>query len=439
MAIYHFSAQVISRGKGQSAVASASYRSGEKLVDERTGETKYYVREVQPDTMILAPKHAPQWIQNRGLLWNEVEQSETRKNSRLAREINIALPIELTNDQQKELIKNYVQEQFVDIGMVADIAIHRDDKNNPHAHVMLTTREVEENGFGAKNRDWNKKELLEQWREEWANHTNKFLEKEGIQERISHLSHEARGLEQLPTVHLGHVAHEMEKRGVRTEKGDMNRDRQEYNALVIDLQKYREEKKALEQEKARQQPQKQKAESFHTAAELVDLQNASKILKAEPTMSKIVERSKQLDKWDERLNKGDSYIRWKDNAIRDVSEHFKWIHTFEKQIQQAENRMEAINWLNPLKLKENREKKEKAEMDIARIKENLSQQYKQISPYHEKLGFKTENEFSQVQQKHKSERLGLLENNQKERKHINGERNTLQKAQEAHRKAYIRK
>ncbi|MDA6082860.1 MobA/MobL family protein, partial [Escherichia coli] len=84
--------------------------------------------------------------------------------------------------------------------------------------------------------DWNKKELLEQWREEWANHANKALEKEGIPERISHLSHEARGLEQLPTVHLGHVAHEMEKRGIQTEKGNINRDRQEYNALVLDLQ-----------------------------------------------------------------------------------------------------------------------------------------------------------------------------------------------------------
>ena len=92
MAIYHFSAQVISRGKGQSAIASAAYRSGERLQDERTGETKYYKRQVQPETMILSPSHAPEWVQDRERLWNEVEASETRVNSRLAREINIALP-----------------------------------------------------------------------------------------------------------------------------------------------------------------------------------------------------------------------------------------------------------------------------------------------------------------------------------------------------------
>jgi ATP-dependent exoDNAse (exonuclease V) alpha subunit len=261
MAIYHFSAQVISRGRGQSAVASASYRSGDRLMDERTGEEKFYRRDVAPDTMILTPSNAPEWTKDRGKLWNAVEQIEKRKDAQLAREINIALPVELSKNQQKELIQNYVQEQFVNRGMVADIAIHRDESANPHAHVMLTIRPLNENGeWGNKKRkeyelepngnkvlddkgkpkykthsltDWDKKETLEQWREQWANHANKALEREGIQERISHLSHEARGLEQLPTVHLGHVANEMEKRGVPTDRGNINRDRQEYNALVV--------------------------------------------------------------------------------------------------------------------------------------------------------------------------------------------------------------
>lgn len=431
MAIYHFSAQVISRGKGQSAVASASYRSGQRLTDERTGETKYYVREVQPDTMILAPSNSPEWVLDRERLWNEVEQSEKRKDARLAREINIALPRELSNDQQKELIKNYVQEQFVNKGMIADIAIHRDDKENPHAHVMLTTREITADGFGPKNRDWNKKEMLEQWREEWANHANKALEKEGIQERISHLSHEARGLEQLPTVHLGHVAHEMEKRGVRTEKGDLNRDRQEYNALVVDLQKYREEKQTLEQEKARQQEQKQKSERFNTAAERVDLQNASKVLKAEPSLENIKKRYDQLDKWDERLNKNDSYIRWKDETIRGASEHFRWIHSFDKQIQEAEKRIENINWLNPLKLKENRITKERAEQEISRAKG-------EIKFHNEKLSFSNEKEFNQVKNQHEAERPGLLEKNKNSRQYIRSERDVLQKAEIAHKNAFVR-
>ena len=154
MAIYHLSMQIISRSKGQSAVASASYRSGEKLVDERTSETKFYVRDVQPETMILAPSNSPDWVQDRNSLWNEVEKIEKRKDSQLAREMNIALPKELSNEQQKELISNFVQSEFVDKGMIADVAIHRDDKENPHAHVMLTMRTIDENGFGKKNRDW---------------------------------------------------------------------------------------------------------------------------------------------------------------------------------------------------------------------------------------------------------------------------------------------
>lgn len=438
MAIYHFSAQVISRGRGQSAVASASYRSGDRLTDERTGEEKFYRRDVQPDTMILAPSNSPEWVKDRGQLWNAVEQMEKRKDAQLAREINIALPIELSKDQQKELIKDYVQKEFVDKGMVADLAIHRDDPNNPHAHVMLTTREITADGFGPKNRDWNNKELLNQWREEWSNHANKALEKEGIQERISHLSHEARGLEQLPTVHLGHVAAEMEKRGVESDRGTINRERQEYNRLVVDLDKYREEKQALEQEKARQQAEKQTAERFNTPAELVDLLNASKVLKAEPSLQNLSNRYKELDKSDERLNKNDSYIHWKDEAIRGASEHFRWIHSFEKQIQEAEKQIKNINWLNPLKLKENRITKDRAEQDISRVKGEIKFHDEKLNYHREKLNFNNEKEFNQVKNQHETERPGLLEKNRNTRKEIHSERNVLKKAHIAHDNAFVR-
>ena len=344
----------------------------------------------------------------------------------------------LNHDQQKELIRDYVQTEFVNKGMIADVAIHRDDKENPHTHVMLTTREITADGFGPKNRDWNKKELLEQWREEWANHANKALEKEGIQERISHLSHEARGLEQLPTVHLGHVAHEMEKRGVRTEKGELNRDRQEYNALVVDLQKYREEKQALEQEKARQQEQKQKLERFSTAAERVDLQNASKILKTEPTMTNIVKRREQLDKWEERANNGDQYIRWKDDKIREASDHFRWTNTFHKQIEEAQQRIDNLNWFNPLKIKSNQRIKEQAEKDISNAKDQIKFHDDKLNYHREKLGFSTEKEFSQVKAQHEMDRPELLEKNRNERQHIHSERDVLQKAENAHKNAFVR-
>ena len=117
--------QMISRSKGQSVVASAAYRSGERLKDELTNKTKYYKRKVKPEVMILAPSHSPEWVENREKLWNEVEKSETRKNSQLAREINIALPVELSNYEQRNLICDYIQNEFVDKGMIADIAIHR--------------------------------------------------------------------------------------------------------------------------------------------------------------------------------------------------------------------------------------------------------------------------------------------------------------------------
>jgi len=438
MAIYHFSAQVISRGKGQSAVAAAAYRSGDKLQDERTGEEKFYRREVNPDSMILAPSDSPEWVNDRERLWNAVEKAENRKDSQLAREINIALPVELSNGQQKELIRDFVQKEFVEKGMIADVCIHRDDSNNPHAHVMLTTREITAEGFGPKNRSWNDKSLLEQWRAEWANHANKSLEREGVQERISHLSHEARGLEQLPTVHLGQVASEMEKRGVETPQGDINRDRQEYNRLVVDLQKYREEKQAIQQEQARKQEQKQKVERFNTPAERADLQQARKILKADPSLQKISERRQQIEKWADRLNNGDQFLRWKDEKVNEAAVHYKSISNHQGTIQQQQERLENINWLNPLKIKDNRAIKQDAEKTISRALDHIQSHDDKLNYHREKLGFQTETEFRQVQVQHETERPGLFEANKNQRDQIVREVDALRNAEKALKNAFVR-
>ena len=146
MAIYHFEAKVISRGKGQSAIASASYRSGEKLYSERYNKFNFYGRSVAPKTFILKPSNAPDWTLNRQKLWNEVEKIEKSKNAQLARDFILALPSELNEEEQEELLLNYCQENFVNHGMVADIAIHRDKDGNPHAHIMTTNRPFKENG-----------------------------------------------------------------------------------------------------------------------------------------------------------------------------------------------------------------------------------------------------------------------------------------------------
>lgn len=453
MAIYHLSMQVISRSKGQSAVASAAYRSGEQLVDERTGEIKHYQRETDPETMILAPENSPEWVYDRNRLWNEVEGAEKRKDSQLAREINIALPNELSNEQQKELIQEFAQKEFVDKGMVADIAIHRDDLNNPHAHVMLTMRTIDENGFGKKNREWNadfanskqnergyvkSSEQCLDIREQWANHANKALEQANVNERISHLSHDARGLEQLPTVHLGHVANEMEKRGVQTDRGDLNRDREEYNAQVIDLQKYREEKQALEQTRARQQEQKAQ-QAPYTSGELVHLKEASKLLKgAEPTLANIDTRREQLDKWENRIDNNSAYLRWKTEKLQEATQLFGTIQVHEKGIQHAQERLDTIKWANPLKFKENRITKEQAEQDIARAKSGIAQAHEKLGYHREKLGFQSEAEFKQVKGHHEKERPERNQSNQNARLQIKYERETLQKAEKAHQSRFIR-
>ena len=191
MAIYHLRATMISRSQGRSATASAAYRVAERIEDRRTGLVfDYAARGGVDHTEILAPDHAPDWVHDRSELWNRVEESETRKNSQVAREVRVALPDELTHAQRVTLVRDYAQAQFVDRGMVADIAIHapgrEGDERNHHAHILLTTREVDAEGFTTKNRDWNKVEVLEGWREAWARDSNAALERAGIEDRVDH-------------------------------------------------------------------------------------------------------------------------------------------------------------------------------------------------------------------------------------------------------------
>jgi hypothetical protein len=196
MAIYHLRASMISRSQGRSATAAIAYRVAERIEDRRTGLTfDYAARGGVDHTEILAPDHAPDWVRDRSELWNRVEESETRKNSQVAREVRVALPAELTHAQRVELVRAFAQEQFVDRGMIADIALHapgRDgDDRNHHAHILLTTREIGPEGFTTKNRDWNKVEVLEGWREAWARDSNAALERAGIEDRVDHRTLEA--------------------------------------------------------------------------------------------------------------------------------------------------------------------------------------------------------------------------------------------------------
>lgn len=266
MAIYHCEVKIISRGKGRSAVGASAYRSGEKLYNEYDGiQHDYTNKRGIVYTEIQVPENAPEWAKDRERLWNEVEKIEKRKDSQLAREINVALPRELTKKQQIELVREYTKENFTDKGMVADIAIHDTGDGNPHAHIMLTIRPFNKDGnWGAKSEqvyildkkgekiklkngnyktrkidttDWNKKETLEKWRENWAKTANKYLEKYNHKERIDHRSYEKQGIEKIPTIHEGPVARKIHKRGGQSTRMLENKKIREENEIIDNLNK----------------------------------------------------------------------------------------------------------------------------------------------------------------------------------------------------------
>src|SRR6202142_1078246 len=183
MAIYHLHVKVIGRKSGSSAVASAAYRSGSRLRDERLDRSHDFSgKRGVVHSEVMLPEHAPQAWSDRERLWNDVEAFEVRKDAQLAREVEFALPREMTQAQGIELARDFVQTEFVDRGMIADLNVHwdigPDGLAKPHAHVMLSMREVKPDGegaFGKKVREWNSTDLLTDWRERWAEHVNERL------------------------------------------------------------------------------------------------------------------------------------------------------------------------------------------------------------------------------------------------------------------------
>ena len=264
MAIYHLCIKIISRGKGKSAVAASAYRSGEKIKNEYDGTVHDFTRKGGiAHTEIILPQNASQKFSDRETLWNSVEKIEKSKNSQLAREIEIALPKELDREKQIELVRNYVKENFVDVGMCADIAIHDKNDGNPHAHILLTMRPLnEDKTWGAKSKkeyildkngekvklkngnyktrkidtvDWNEQEKAEQWRKAWADITNKYLEENSIQDKVDHRSYQRQGIEQIPTIQLGVPATQMEKKGIATDRGNINREIKHQNKILKEV------------------------------------------------------------------------------------------------------------------------------------------------------------------------------------------------------------
>lgn len=223
---YSFNVKIIKRSKGKSSVTAAAYQAGEKLIDKRTGRRCNYSRKKGVvHSEILAPPNSPGWARNRGALWNAVEAAEKRQDAQLARRFILALPKELEHEQHREYAREYIKKQFVDRGMVADFSIHLPEvgknQDNHHMHLLVTMREVGPEGFGPKkNRAWNKNELLENWRKQWAVHTNHALDAAGFEPTWDHRTLEAQGEDRLPGVHLGPHVVEMEERGIPTDRGE---------------------------------------------------------------------------------------------------------------------------------------------------------------------------------------------------------------------------
>ncbi|TPJ79174.1 Ti-type conjugative transfer relaxase TraA [Mesorhizobium sp. B2-6-2] len=219
MAIYHLHVKVIGRKAGSSAVASAAYRSASRLRDERIDRNHdFSAKRGVVHSEVLLPENAPVAWSDRERLWNDVEAFEVRKDAQLAREVEFALPRELSQAQGIELARDFVQAEFVSRGMVVDLNVHwdraEDGSPKPHAHVMLTMRSVDANGFGAKVRDWNQTELVERWRERWAELANERLAELDIDARIDHRSLEAQGIALEPQTQIGAPAQRIEGNGL---------------------------------------------------------------------------------------------------------------------------------------------------------------------------------------------------------------------------------
>ena len=311
MAIYHLEAKVVSRGTGRSAVAASAYLSCSNILNDYDGVRHDYTRKkglVWQE--IFLPEYAPAEWQDRGVLWNAVEEIEKTKDSRLAREFVPALPVELSKEQWQQLLSDFIKEQFVADGMCADVAIHDPypPGHNPHAHIMLTVRPLDENGkwqyktekeylcikdgeergftaaefkvaqadgwekqyqykggkkkvymtpsaaevqgyervnkypkstkYGRQNpisERWNSEEQLVEWRKAWADVTNCYLEQYGHDARIDHRSHAERGLDEQPTVHEGVIARALERKGIVSDRCELNRQIKADNALLREL------------------------------------------------------------------------------------------------------------------------------------------------------------------------------------------------------------
>jgi len=401
----HFSVNIISRRQGRSTVACAAYRSDERLYDERNQRSfQFKKHEVEPESFILAPSHAPEWVNEREKLWNEVECIEKRWTAQLSREVLIAIPNDLNNEQQRELIESYVQSQFVEKGMVADVNIHRDKSHNPHAHIMLTMRPFNEDGTWGEKRPftgeldtngkkiyqdnpWDQKENVQIWRTNYQELVNRTYERLNLERRFDLRSYERQGKEQLGTIHLGHVAAGMEKEakekalkeGVEyqpvTRQGKLNADIQnanrelsvyqqelaQSNAKVIELE---QKKKEMEID-IRRSLEKSGLWKAMSPKEKTSIMYVRNRMKQEVTLSVALKCQTQFKNWEKSLSNKAKELKH-DASVIDQSKKFYQEYTTSPDHTIAKDRAKiqlerlgfsASNYLNERQVREDHFKK----------------------------------------------------------------------------------
>lgn len=301
-AYYRLETKNIKRSEGHSSVAAAAYRAGQKLYDERTGDTHDFSRKrFVYGSEILAPANAPSWVFDRQALWSaceKVEDSSTRrKEARPARELLLSFPAILSHEEKVQICRNFVQRECVAKGMIGDISFHDftgPNAHNPHAHVLLTTRQITPEGFAGKERAWNQKKQLEEWRTKWADYLNRHFEQHGYDQRVDHRSYEAQGIQRLKEVHEGSANSGIRKRieqGIRTETTqtiDYNNAVKEYNQLQqeiallqqsIAVQEAQEKQQKDKRKQSQQQAERQvaKEQDNRQASETEQLQSPASV------------------------------------------------------------------------------------------------------------------------------------------------------------------
>lgn len=292
MAIYYLNVKTHARTDSSSnnAVRAAAYRSGSLLTDASTGNRYNYSRKHEVIySEIRGPENIPARFKNREVLWSEVEKTEKRCDAQLFREIEVALPIELNQIQMVELLRFYLDEYAIKYGMIADFSIHNDGNGNPHSHISLTMREIDGDGFGKKNRDWNDKKFLERWRKGWEKVCNKALKDAGFDVRIDSRSYADQGIDKLPTIHEGREGIRGDNKARVEKRRAHNRTVREYNAVRSERKSAQTKIQQLERELAELEAE---PTAKLSAVKVKMLHSLDSVSKKPATSSPVVEQPK---------------------------------------------------------------------------------------------------------------------------------------------------